>query len=137
MDQLTEFVNNHWVLSGAWLGLFTLLIVSFLKTSSKVVGTQTVTTLVNREDAVVIDIRAIADFNKGHILSSVNIPFGKLKDSAKDLEKYQDRPIILVDANGMQSASAAQLLKKMGISQLYRLQGGLLSWTNDNLPLTK
>ena len=137
MDQIIEFANNHFILTGVWLGLFVLLIVSFLKTSSKVIGTSSVTQMLNRDSATLIDIRAIADFNKGHILGSVNIPFGKLKDSAKDLEKYQASPIILVDANGMQTASAAQILKKMGMNELYRLQGGLLSWTNDNLPLSK
>jgi len=123
MEQVIEFISNHWMLSAAWVALFTLLVVSFTRTSSKVIGTQEVTTLINREKAKVIDIRSKADFNKGHLLGSINIPAADLKNADKEL------------ANGMQAAASAQLLQKMGISQVSRLQGGIVSWTNDNLPL--
>jgi len=135
MEQVIEFISNHWMLSAAWVALFTLLVVSFTRTSSKVIGTQEVTTLINREKAKVIDIRSKADFNKGHLLGSINIPAADLKNADKELEKLKQSPIILVDANGMQAAASAQLLQKMGISQVSRLQGGIVSWTNDNLPL--
>ena len=136
MDQIVEFITNHWMLSAAWAGLFALLIVSFTSTSSKVIGNQQITTMMNRENAVVIDVRSKADFSKGHLLGSINIPVAKLKDAASEVENYRERPIILVDANGMQTSSSAQQLQKMGISQLYRMQGGIISWTNDNLPLS-
>ena len=125
------------MLAGAWVVLFTLLIVSFSRTSSKVIGNQQITTMMNRESAVVIDIRSKADFNNGHLLGSLNIPAAQLKDADKKLENYRESPIILVDASGMHSAAAAQQLKKMGLQQVSRMQGGIASWTNDNLPLNK
>lgn len=137
MDQILEFVTNHWMLSAAWVALFTMLMISFSRTSSKVLGTQQVTTMMNRENAAVVDIRSKADFNKGHLLGSINIPAAKIKDADKELEKYKQTPIILVDANGMHAAAVAQQLHKMGMQQVCRLQGGIISWTNDNLPLNK
>jgi len=137
MDQIIEFVMNHWMLASAWAVLVTVLLISFNSGSTKAIGNQQVTTLLNREKAVVVDIRTKKDFSKGHLLGSVNIPLASIKDSQKELEKYQNHPIILVDANGLQTSSAAQQIKKMGIENLSRMQGGIQSWTNDNLPLSK
>ena len=137
MEQIVEFISNNLMLAGAWVVLFTLLIVSFSRTSSKVIGNQQITTMMNRESAVVIDIRSKADFSNGHLLGSLNIPTAKLKDAGKKLENYRESPIILVDASGMHSAAAAQQLQKMGLQQISRMQGGIVSWTNDNLPLNK
>ncbi len=137
MDQVIEFVSNHWMLATAWVVLFSLLIVTLSKTSSKVIGNQEVTTLINHEKATAIDIRSKADFSKGHLLGSINIPAAELKNAEDKLEKLKQAPIILVDANGMQAAASAQLLQKKGYSQVSRLQGGIASWINDNLPLDK
>ena len=137
MDQIVEFITNHWMLASGWVVLATLFLMSFTRTSSKTIGNPQITTMMNRENALIVDIRNKADFNKGHLLGSINIPNEKLKDAGKELEKYQQRPIILVDANGLNAAAAALTLKKMGIEQLHRMQGGIQSWTNDNLPLSK
>jgi len=137
MEQIVEFITNNWMLSAAWVGLFTMLVISFTRTSSKVIGNQMITTMMNRNSAVVIDIRSKADFNKGHLLGSLNIPAAQIKDAGKDLEKHQQSPIILVDASGMHTAAVAQQLQKMNFQQVNRMQGGIASWTNDNLPLNK
>jgi rhodanese-related sulfurtransferase len=137
VDQIIEFISNNWMLAAAWTGLVIMLILSFTNSSSKVIGCQEITRMINREQAKVIDIRSKADFNKGHLLGSVNIPAAQIKDAGKELEKYQQHPIILVDATGMHAAATAQELLKMGISKVNRMQGGIISWTNDNLPLTK
>ncbi len=137
MDQIVEFVTNNWMLAGAWFALVTLLMVSFNSTASKAIGTQQVTTMMNRDKAVIVDIRPKADFSKGHLLGSINIPVANIKDSLKELEKYQQRPIILVDASGLHSSGAAQQMRKLGIQEISRMHGGILSWTNDNLPLSK
>ena len=137
MEQIIEFITNNWMLSAAWVGLVIMLVLSLSNTSSKVVGNQQVTAMMNREKAVVIDIRSKADFTKGHILGSINIPAAQIKDSGAELEKYKQNPIILVDANGMHSAATAQQMEKLGLDQISRIQGGIVNWTNDNLPLSK
>ena len=137
MDQFAEFITNNWMLSAAWAGLFTMLLLSISRSSSNIVGNQQITTMMNREKAVVIDIRNKSDFDKGHLLGSINIPSAKIKDSDKQLEKHQESPIILVDANGMHASAAASQLQKMGMQNINRMQGGIANWTNDNLPLSK
>ena len=137
MEQYLEFIGNHWILASAWIVLSLLLIVSYLKTSSKMIGVQQATLLINRENASVIDIRAKADFKKGHILGSVNIPTNQIKEGVKGLPKDKSKPIILVCHSGMTTATVAQQLHKLGYDNLHRLQGGMTTWNSDNLPVEK
>ncbi|HEY9032147.1 MAG TPA: rhodanese-like domain-containing protein [Kangiella sp.] len=140
MQQLLEFYGNHPVLGTAWLAFTVLIIISLIKTAtsgSKSLTPLMMTQMVNKQNAVVVDLRAIADFNKGHIPGSMNIPFGKLKDRIKDLEKHKETPIIMVCNAGVQAGNAAMQLRKQGFTEVHKLKGGIQSWTTENLPLAK
>lgn len=140
MQQLLEFYGNHPVLGTAWLAFTVLIIISLIKTAtsgSKSLTPLMMTQMVNKQNAVVVDLRAIADFNKGHIPGSMNIPFGKLKDRIKDLEKHKETPIIMVCNAGVQAGNAAMQLRKSGFTEVHKLKGGIQSWTTENLPLAK
>lgn len=140
MDQLIEFFGNHYLLSGATLIFLILILVSFIQSAtngSLALNSIAMTQLINKENAQVVDLRAIADFNKGHIHGSINIPFTKLKDSTKDLEKYKQSPMIMVCATGFQAGAASTLLRSQGFEQVHKLKGGIQSWSADNLPLAK
>ena len=110
---------------------------SYSKTSSKVLGVQQATLLINRENATVVDIRATGDFKKGHILGSVNIPTSKIAEGAKGLPKDKSKPMLLVCQSGVTTAGVAQKLSQLGYENLYRLQGGIASWSAESLPLEK
>jgi len=140
LNEFVQFAIDNWVLSSAWLVVaFVLLSIQIKITAHgpKSLTTQMVTNLVNRENAVVIDIRGQADFNKGHIQGAMNIPLTKIKETTSDLEKHKDSPIIMVCANGIQVAAACQILKKAGFEQVHKLAGGMASWVGDNLPVVK
>ena len=140
MEQFVEFLTNHPILSGAWIIVAVALIVAqiqHLKVGVKAIVSQQMTHLINKEDALVVDMRPIADFNKGHIAGSTNIPQSKLDGSHKTLEKHKSKPIIVVCANGIQAGPAANKLKKAGFEQVYKLAGGYQSWIGDNLPVVR
>ena len=140
MQQLLEFYGNHPILGTAWLAFTLLIIISLIKTAtsgSKSLTPLVMTQMVNKQNAVVVDLRAIADFNKGHIPGSINIPLGKLKDRIKDLEKHKEVPIIMVCNAGVQAGNAAMQLRKHGFTDVHKLKGGIQSWTTENLPLAK
>lgn len=59
--------------------------------------------------AIIIDVRTRGEFNSGHIPGSENIPLSEIPKSIKQLKKW-NKPIILVCASGMRSASAKSLL---------------------------
>lgn len=140
MDQLVEFFTNHYFLGGAWILVTVLLIVSYIQTAmsgSQALTTVGLTEMVNRQEGIVVDLRSIADFNKGHIPGSINVPFTKLKESVKDLEKYQQNPMIMVCNTGMQAGAASTLLRAQGFADVHKLKGGIQAWVSENLPLKK
>jgi len=95
------------------------------------------TTLINREDAVVLDVRETNEFQNGHIVNSVHIPQGFLKDRLNELEKYKTKPIVIACRSGHRSGQACSLLKKNGYENIYNLSGGVMAWESANLPLQK
>lgn len=135
--QIIEFIGNHWILFmmlGVILGLLTYNLIVGDKGSVDPVAA---TAMINQRDATVIDVRPSADYAKGHIINSVNIPMNGLKKQTGALSKYKDRPIIVSCRSGSQSSSASQVLRKAGFPEVYNLKGGIMAWESANLPLTR
>ena len=101
------------------------------------VGTVAALQLINHKNALVLDVREEKEFNTGHILNAKLIPLGKLSEQMTDLERYRDRPIVVVCRTGQRSASACALLGKNGFAQTYNLEGGVTAWQKASLPLEK
>ncbi|ATJ81018.1 rhodanese-like domain-containing protein [Halomonas beimenensis] len=138
IDQLFEFVQNHPLLVGA----FVLVLVAWIayeirNSSASGVTTGEATQLVNREDAVVLDIREAGDFKAGHIAGARNIPQSRLEDRMGELEKFKSKPIIVVCKHGQSSGVALAKLTKAGFERVLKLKGGMSQWQADNLPVVK
>ena len=89
------------------------------------------------EGAVVLDVRAAAQFDKGHILDARSVPSADLDAKAPSLEKYKDTPVIVYCDNGMASGKTADALRSKGFSRVANLRGGLAAWRQENLPVVK
>ena len=101
------------------------------------VGALEAVQLMNRRDAVVLDVRETAEYASGHIPNARNIPFVQLSDRLRELEKLKSRPIII---NGQSVGSAAKVcdtLKKIGFTDVFALRGGLSGWVEASLPVEK
>lgn len=94
------------------------------------------TLLMNREDALVLDVRETAEWGSGHITGARHITLGQLDKRLSELDKFKAKPIIVVCATGNRSASACGQLKKHGFDKVYSLGGGIASWRDSSLPLT-
>lgn len=99
------------------------------------VDSKTAVQLINKQNALVIDVRAAKDFAKGRIARSVNMPADQIQSRLSELPK--DRPIIVVDQTGVLSKGAARLLRGVGFQQVFVLESGLLGWQRDKMPLSK
>ncbi|MBI3222435.1 MAG: rhodanese-like domain-containing protein [Nitrosomonadales bacterium] len=93
--------------------------------------------LINHKDALVLDVREEKEYQSGHVLNSMLIPLFKLNERIGELEKYRDRPVIVMCRSGNRSTSACALLGKQGFTQVYNLAGGITAWQKANLPLKK
>ena len=93
--------------------------------------------LINRKSAVVVDVRDRKEFDSGHIVDSLNIPLGKLKQRLNELIKHKKKPLIVVCKIGQHSGEAAKVLQEAGYEQVVRLSGGLSEWKAQSLPLVQ
>ena len=117
--------------------LLALLLITESMKAGKTVTTQELVLLLNKDKAVVVDLRDKKEFNEGHITGSINIPFASLKDRAVELQKYKDKEIILVDKMGQHTGMAGKLLRAAGYQEVRRLAGGVTDWKGSNMPLIK
>nr|WP_211162879.1 rhodanese-like domain-containing protein [Aromatoleum diolicum] len=95
------------------------------------------TLLINREDAVLVDVRDQGEYAKGHIPNARHIPLADLERRSSELEKFKDRPIVLCCASGNRSGAAVSALKKAGFEKLFQLRGGLFEWEKAGQPVSR
>jgi rhodanese-related sulfurtransferase len=93
--------------------------------------------LINRRDALVLDVRATGEYAAGHIANAKHIPEAQLADRLKELEKYRSRPIVVTCATGSRSGGVSGLLRKQGYAEAFALRGGIAAWQQASLPLEK
>ena len=100
------------------------------------VSTAQATHLINREDALLVDVREPGEFGAGHILGARNVPLARI-DGSGDLAKRKDKPVIVYCEGGERAAKAAAALRKLGFTRVVNLNGGLPAWQQAGLPLEK
>jgi rhodanese-related sulfurtransferase len=99
------------------------------------VNTAEATHLINREDALVLDVRDPGEYGAGHILGAKNVPLSRLGDAG--VAKRKDRPVIVYCEGGERSSKAVAALKRQGFARVVNLTGGLRAWQQAGLPVEK
>ena len=140
LDRLLEFASQSPLLSLALVGLTLAIVyneVARLFVGYKRVSPAQLTALINRDDALLVDVSPLADFEKGHIVGSKSVVMSQFDPENKVLAKVRELPVALVCRSGTSSADAAKRLAKAGFSQVYWLDGGIVSWQQADLPLAR
>ncbi len=122
------------VVSGALLAWP--LLMSLVNGTSEV-GVTDAVNLINRKDALLIDVREPADFAAGHIPNARNVPAAQVAERLKEFEKYKSKPVIVHCRNGQRSGAATNAFRKAGFSEAVKLRDGLTAWEQANLPIKK
>jgi len=103
----------------------------------KEVDTAAALQLINHKNALILDVRDDKEYKAGHVLNAKLIPLGKLHERVGELEKYRDRPIVVMCRSGNRSSSACAFLGKQGFTQVYNIAGGITAWQAAKLPVEK
>jgi len=137
VEQFFTFVGNHPFLAGAFVLLLMLFIRNEMRRGGHTVTAQQLVDLINRQGAVVVDVRDKKDFREGHIVDSLNIPHATLGDRMRELDRYKEKPLVIACKMGQHSGAAGTMLRKAGFENVARLRGGLTEWRGQNLPVVK
>jgi rhodanese-related sulfurtransferase len=101
------------------------------------VGVAEAVQLINRKDAVIVDVREANEFKGGHIPYARNIPVDRINERGKELEKLKTKPLLLVCQTGSRSGQACAELLKDGFVQAVALSGGMAAWQQAGMPVEK
>lgn len=140
MDRLIEFAQANLMLSVAFAGLTAALVyteIARLFRGFKGVSPAQLTDLINRESALVLDIRGQAEFEKGHIISAKHLLPSQVDPEGKLLAKAKESPVVVVCYAGVTATGVAQKLVKAGFKRVSVLEGGIGAWQQAGLPLAK
>jgi rhodanese-related sulfurtransferase len=140
LEELWAFAGRNPVYSLALVVLTVVIIgyeVSRLLRGYKALRPAELTLLINQDNALVVDLRPYADFQKGHIAGSKNVLMSQFDPESKLLAPARTLPIVLVCQTGMTVAAAAKRLKKAGFERVHVLEGGIAAWQQADLPLVK
>lgn len=139
-DALIAFAAQSPILSSIFVVLTVALVyteVARLFVGYKTVSPAQLTNLINRESALLVDVSAIAEFEKGHILGAKHVAMSQFDPDNKLLAKAKELPVAVVCRTGQSSSEAAKRLHKAGFTRVYWLNDGLNAWIQADLPLTK
>jgi rhodanese-related sulfurtransferase len=93
--------------------------------------------LINREDALLLDVRDAGEYGAGHLLGAKHLPLARIDEGAGELAKKKERPLIVYCDGGERSGKAAAALKRQGFTRVAALTGGLDAWRQAGLPVEK
>ena len=93
--------------------------------------------LINYKDALVLDVRDDSEYLAGHIPNAKHVPSQKIAERWVELEKFKDKPIVVIYPGGVRSNNPSLVLKKNGFTQIVNLMGGIDAWKHAGLPMVK
>ncbi|MFT4635945.1 MAG: rhodanese-related sulfurtransferase [Arenicella sp.] len=135
-----EFVNENLWLFVALAIVFNLLLLSVLQGSvrgANRVSALEMPALQRKGKSVIIDVNKVEHYATSHIPKSANFPLEELNAENKNLLKHKDSTVIVTCQTGSRSTKAAKQLLTLGFTNVNILNGGLVGWSKENLPLTK
>jgi rhodanese-related sulfurtransferase len=137
MDQYIDFVGKNLMLFLLLATLVGMIIWTEFRRFTR--GFQEISpieavTLINHEEALLLDVREDAELSQGRIARAKHIPLSVLKQRVEELNKYRGKPVITFCRSGNRSIEASTLLKKNEFEKVFHMKGGLIEWENANLP---
>lgn len=101
------------------------------------IGAMEATQLINRRDALMLDLREPKEYEGGRVPNAVHVPQSQLASRGHELKRLTARPVIAYCDRGQRSRVAATALTKLGFAEVYTLRGGLRAWSEAGLPVEK
>lgn len=140
MEEFLDFAVRNYLLFAALLAIIALIAFTEVRRFTqgyKIITPAEAVTLINRKEALVLDVRTANERSQGSIINAKHVPINVLPQQADNLTKDKDQPILVFCKMGNRSSGACKLLLKNSYTDVYNLKGGINAWINDQLPITK
>jgi rhodanese-related sulfurtransferase len=95
------------------------------------------TQLINRRNAVVVDLRPAEEYAGGHLPQARHVEFAQLQAKTGQIAKNKSTPVLFVCQTGQQSHKAVRIAKEAGYTEVHILQGGVSAWQHAGMPVVK
>lgn len=120
------------------LAVMVLLIPAFAFAEIKSADVAKVDELLKTGKYTVVDVRTQGEFASGYIKGAVNVDFyNNFEEVAPKILTNKNKPYILYCRSGRRSVHAAQILEKLGYTNVTNMEGGILVWQNAGKPVVK
>lgn len=96
-------------------------------------------TLLNRKQGLLLDVRSdkVASREGLVIPQARRIAAGELEGRVSEINKFQNRPVIVHGAIKRSAVASAAVLRKAGFTEVYVLEGGVDVWQSAGLPVKR
>ena len=132
--ELINFLIEHFYFSAPLVIILILFFISNSKKGGTKISCQSLISLSNQDQALIVDLRSSEAFNSGHITASINIPINDVSRRSNEIIN-STKSVVLVCETGSSSTNAGETLKKEGLKDIFILRGGINEWKMSNLPL--
>jgi len=132
--ELINFLIEHFYFSAPLVIVLILFFISNSKKGGTKISCQSLISLSNQDQALIVDLRSSEAFNSGHITASINIPVNDVSRRSNEIIN-STKSVVLVCEMGSSSTNAGEILKKEGLKDIFILKGGINEWKMNNLPL--
>lgn len=87
-------------------------------------------TLISSNDGVILDVRTPEEVSEGKIAGSTNIDIYNDNFESKIKELDKTKTFYVYCRSGGRSGKAMDMMKSIGFTNVYNLDGGITSWMN-------
>jgi rhodanese-related sulfurtransferase len=89
------------------------------------------------KEKTVLDVRTAEEFSQGHLPDAVMIDYyqDNFKERLTKLDKT--KPVFVYCLGGGRSSSASKVMKELGFSQVFNLEGGYKEWKSSGKKIVK
>jgi|TARA_B110000967_G_C18768708_1_gene501884 rhodanese-related sulfurtransferase len=130
------FASEQWLLISLLLVLIYIFALTERTKGGKPMTCSQLVSLMNADQAVLVDVRANADYQAGHVHGAINIPHTKIATRISEIEKHREKIIVLTDQMGQHAGGAGKEMTKQGYT-VRRLSGGMSEWQQQNMPVVQ
>ncbi len=140
MQEYIDFAQDNFLIVAGFfvvLGIIIKMEISRLTRKYKQVGVNEAVLLLNKDNALVLDVREDKELKGGIIKGARHVTLAELPNRLGEFEKSKHSPVLVYCRSGSRSGHACQVLTKAGFEDVANLAGGIMAWESANLPTVR